>query len=441
MSSTGSISLTGLLGGTAGQIDVTSLISSLMQAASVPQTQLKDRQSDESSIISAYQSLNSKVASLQTAAQAITDPTAWTATAVASSADSVVATSDGTAAAGSLGFDVLQTAKAQVTTIAADANGDVVSNPAVGITIAVAGQPHTVNLTSGSAAAVAAAINAAGTGVRASVINTTSGAVLQLTSAQTGASNGFTATGFDASAQTIVPAQDAKVRVGDPTAGGYTISSASNTFTDAFPGITFSVSAPASGVTLSVSQDPSTLSTKIKSLVDAANAVATQVGNYAGQGGVLQGNLDVNSVGYAIGRAVSQGTTSDGTLSTYGIDMDKNGVISFDEKTFLAAWAKDPAAAQSAISGAFASRLDAAANAAIAPVTGSLTASLTAAQDTYKKLGDEISDWDTRLADQQDQLATKFTAMETALARLQSQQSWLTSMFKQMDGSNSSSSS
>src|SRR5690349_18487619 len=155
--STGSISLSGLLGGTAGQIDVVSLISNLMQAAAVPQQQLKDQQTTEQSIISAYQSLNSRIAAMQTAAQALTDPTAWTATAVTSSSDGVVATSDGTAGSGSLTFDVLQTARAQISTIAADANGNVVSNPSAGIIV----NGQSVPLTSGSAASVAAAINAA----------------------------------------------------------------------------------------------------------------------------------------------------------------------------------------------------------------------------------------------------------------------------------------
>ena len=75
----GSISLSGLLGGTAGSIDTTALISSLMQAASIPQTQLKDQLTTQQGLMMAYQAINTKLTAMQTAAQAMTDPTAWTA--------------------------------------------------------------------------------------------------------------------------------------------------------------------------------------------------------------------------------------------------------------------------------------------------------------------------------------------------------------------------
>ena len=41
--------------------------------------------------------------------------------------------------------------------------------------------------------------------------------------------------------------------------------------------------------------------------------------------------------------------------------------------------------------------------------------------------GDQISDWDQRLSAQQDRLKAQFAAMESALSKSQTTQSWLTS--------------
>ena len=53
----------------------------------------------------------------------------------------------------------------------------------------------------------------------------------------------------------------------------------------------------------------------------------------------------------------------------------------------------------------------------------------------------QISDWDTRLADQQTALQAKYTAMEVALQKIQSTSSWLTQALNSATGNSSSSSS
>ena len=89
---------------------------------------------------------------------------------------------------------------------------------------------------------MAAAVNAANVGVRAALVNTDSGIVLQFTSTTTGTANAFSISGLDNTAADRVAAQNAQIAVGDPAAGGYTVSPAStNTFTNAIPGVTFSV--------------------------------------------------------------------------------------------------------------------------------------------------------------------------------------------------------
>jgi flagellar hook-associated protein 2 len=446
MTSTGSISVSGLLGGTAGQIDTTALISQLMTAAALPQTQLKDQLSSVASVLSAYQSVNTRLTALQTAAQTLTDPTTWTATAATSSAGTVVATSDGTARAGSTTFSVTALAQAQVSTVAADTGGNVV-DPAQGFTLTVGGTDYTFSsgaagnfaLSSGSATDVAAAVNKANLGVHASVVTTDTGAVLQLASTKTGNANGFTATGL--ATHTVMAARDAQVSVGDPAAGGYTVSSSTNTFSSFIPGVTFSVSALATDVTVTVANDAKSISGKVSALVSAAAAAITEINKDSAKGAVLQGKSDVRGVAMSIASSVSSGTSTGGTLSRYGIDLDASGSITFDADKFATAYAADPQGTQQALAGSFAGALNTVAGAAVGPVTGSITSSIAQLNADGNRLSDGIDQWTDRLSQIRDDLTIKYTAMQTALAKLQSQQTWLNSMFASMNKSSTSSSS
>lgn len=435
-SSTGSFSMTGLLGGTAGQIDVNGLITQLMAAAALPQTQLQDQLGTQQTQIATYQTINSKLASVLTAGQKLTDATTWSATSATSTSSAVVASSAAGAPLGSTTFDVTAIAQAQISTVAADAGGTVVSNPAAGIVV----NGTSISLTSGSASDVAAAINGAKVGVSANVVQTDTGQVLQLTGLKTGATTGaFSATGFDNTAQTVVTAQDAKITVGTVGAGGYTVSSATNTFADVIPGVTFSVSAPASGVTISVGNGAQTISDAVQSLVTSANTAMAEMNNDTGQGAVLATNSSVEAITQSMLSAVSRGTATGASLNTYGIDVDKNGVMSFDPTAFAAAYAADPAGTQQAISD-FATALNTTTSNATDPTYGSITTAISAGQTTASSLNTQINTWNDRLTQIKNAYTAKFTAMETALAKLQSQQTYLTSMFTSLTQNASSSS-
>ena len=442
MTSPSSFNVSGLLGGAAGSIDTTALVSQLVQAAALPQTNLKNQLNVEKATVAAYQAISTKMAALQTAAQALTDPTAWTATTATSSVSAVVATSTGTATAGSTTFDVLHLASGQLSTVAAAADGTVVSNPSAGIVITGAdGTAHQILLTTGTASGVADAINAAQVGVRATVVTTDSGPLLQLSSTGTGSSAGFSASGFDTAPQTVVAAQNAQIGVGTVGAGGYTVSSATNTFTGVIPGVTFTVSAPASNVTVTVGKDEQSVSNKVQALVDAANAAYTEINTDTTSGAILQGSLDVTMLQQTIVSAVSHGTAAGQSLKTYGIDVDRYGKFSFDAGAFASAYAADPAGTQTAIAGSFATALNSAAASAIDPGTGTISAAITAGNNHESDLNNRIDAWNTRITDLQQTLQTKFAVMQATLAKLQSQSNYLTSMLKNATGSSSGSNS
>jgi flagellar hook-associated protein 2 len=442
MSSTGSISVSGLLGGTAGQIDTTTLINNLMTAAAVPQRQLQDQLTGVQSVQSALQAANTKMTSLLNAAQSLTDPAGWTASAATSSSTAVVASSDGTAPAGSFTFNVTALARAQITTIAADADGNMVSDYYQGLNLKDPdGVLHTIPLAGGTPEAVASAINDANLGVRAIVVSTTNGKVVQVVSQKTGAANAFDISGFSMTPQTIVPASDAKITVGASDGStGYSVTSSSNTFSGLWPGVTVTAGALANDVRVDVATDSSSISAKVKAMVTAANAAHAELTNDTAKGAVLQGRYEMFGLRTAIGGAVAQGTATGGAFTKYGIDIDNTGTISFDADKFAQAYGADPAGTQAAIGDTLAQRMADTATSATTASNGTITQALAefgARSDTLTK---QIDNWTARLGRIQSDMQTKYGAMETALARLQSQQTYLKSMFTSLDSSSGSSS-
>jgi flagellar hook-associated protein 2 len=444
-SASGSVSFnpSQLLGGSAGKIDTDALIDALMAAKTIPQNQLKDQLASQQKLSDNLQEMNRRMQAITTAALSLTDlsfdgiPTKAT-----SSLTSVVASSTGGAAAGSATFHVAETAAAQVSTVKADATGSWINDYTQGITVTVgSGSAVQVNLASGSATDIAAAVNGANLGIRAAVVNTDSGQVLQFTATKTGVANGFSISGLTQNVTgaaptsdptTVTSARDAQISVGDPAAGGYTISSPTNTFTNAMSGVTFTVSDAAKNqdVTITVDDDVSALSSKMQALVDAINSAKGGVKTLTAKGGLFQGDSTMNGIGFDLANAISSGVGGK-SLTEYGIDMDKDGVVSFDASAFAAAYQADPSGTLGAVgSGGFATTMRQIGDAASTPVIGTLSEAITSEQGKIDDLNTQISNWDDRLAKQKDQLVLKYTAMQTALAKLQSTGDWLTNMFK-----------
>jgi flagellar hook-associated protein 2 len=440
---TSGINFTGLASG----LDTNSIISQLMGLAAQPQNQLKSQLAHTQSVEQSYQSVISGLntlstslvalgaSSTSTAAALSTSPTVWSSTKVTSSVTSVAGSADSTAIPGSLlRFNVTSLANAQITTIATN-NGTAVTNPSAGITI----NGQNVPLTDGSNAAVAAAINGAGLGVRASVVTTDQGTVLQLTGTKTGQTNSFTVSGFDdPSPKQIVAASDAQILIGDPNGSNYTVSSATNTFTGVAPGVTFTVSELASNVTLGVSSDENAVASGVQTMVNNLNSVLTTLSNLTGKGDLLQGDSTVSTIAMSFLSAVSGGDAGK-TFATYGISLNQNGTLDFDQSAFLTAWRENPQDVQTTLGSHLSQTLSNLVDGLTDVDKGSLTAAVASKDTQQADLSTRISDWDQRLADEQTRLQQRFTAMETAIAKLNSQGTYLKSVLDNLNSSSSKS--
>jgi flagellar hook-associated protein 2 len=424
--------------GLSSGIDTTSLISQLMTVAAQPQTQLKTQLASQQSVLTAYQAINTKLTALQAAADAMKDPSTWAATKASSSSTAVIASTTSAAAAGSATtFDVIRLATAQISTVAV--SGTVVASPPNGIdVIDSSGATRHLSLTDGSAAGVATAINNAALGIRASVLNTDSGQVLQFTSVSTGGAGSFSINGLDTAPQMLVAARNAQIAVGNPAAGGYTVSSSSNTFNNVIPGVTFSVGAVTSGVTVSVASDASAISDKLKALVDAANAALDELAKDTGKGAALESNYQINAITDSVLSAISHGDSTGSSFSSIGVQLTSTGTLAFDAIAFAAAYAADPAKTKATAATSLASTVS---SLALNSSTGTVSQLVNSGTSQVANLNKQIADWDTRLADQQTALQTKYTAMEVALQKLQSTSSYLTSALAALDASNSASNS
>jgi flagellar hook-associated protein 2 len=430
-------SVDGLVSG----LNTSDIITKLMQVEAQPQTILKSKLAAQQTVITAYQSVNSKMAALKTAADALTATTltnltktsAWQGVAATSSSASVTATATPGAPVGQFTFDVTSLAKNHIMTVALTSDDtDAVSGPQLQVSINGAHPPIPIVVDDNNPQGTADAINAANLGIRATVISTNQGRILQLSATQTGAAHSFTIDGFVTPPKLLRQGTDATITVGDPNNGGYAVSSPTNTITGVPPGVTLTVTKEQDlGVTISVNPDASGLSDKMQTMVDALNAALTEIKAKTAfdpigkTGGALTGNLGVQQIQDKLLSTVSNGLAGYGAFNKLGVQLDSSGALTFDKTVFQAAYQADPAATQNAVSTGLAATLGALAKKATDPIVGTLTQAVHGSNDRVRTLNTEIASWDVRLAARRTALQRQYSGLEVALGRMKDQSSWL----------------
>ena len=439
-------SIDGLISG----LNTTELIEQLMQAERVPQLRLETKKSGVDKDVAAYQSINSKIASLESAVSALSEAADWGVfSATSSDTTAVTAEAGSSALAGSLSFKVTKLAQAHAlrSSWTATSLSDVVAGGTIQITKGT-GTPQNVDVgTNASLSTVVSAINQADIGVTAAAVQVASGQYrLQLTSSTTGAdstlslSGGFNP-GYDTFV-TLAAAQDAELTVGDPLNGGYTVTSASNDVTGVLPGVTFHLlDTTTTNVTVNVTPDSSALADKVSRVVDTLNAALSEIKTLSSydtatkKAGTLLGDSVTRRLQSQLADAVTAAVTGSslGSAGLAGITLQRDGTFGFDRTKFTDAYASDPTAVRKLFTNnegdgdGVAERLLAVADGATDIVSGSLTVAINGNKTLSKSIDDQIAKWEERLADKELALRRQFTTLETALSELRNQGSWLTS--------------
>lgn len=442
--------------GLASGLNTTGIIDSLMSVEALPQTQLKTKLASDQTMISTLQSFNTKLAAMRDLATGDSGANALNLFTATTTSPSLSATVTATATAGSIDVTVTQLAQTQVDVTAAMTSWptDGSGAPAHLTLVDSTGKQTEITPASTSLDDVVTAINAASGPARAVKVPAGNGTYrLQLTAAASGSAGAFsvyqgtaaqvsagTATDLmaDPAAAVVKAAQDAKATLYAGTPAAQTITSGTNTFTGLLPGVSVTATAVTAGpVTVNVASDTAGITKKAGDLVASVNDVLGFVSMYsavnttsgtngitATTGGIFTGNGSVRAINDQVLSALSMPVNGQ-SPSAYGINITKDGDFTFDSAKLATALATDPAGTQAALQ-TIASRVADTAKAATDPVSGSVTGLIKGQQSEVSDLGNQISDWDQRLADRRAALKSVYTNMEVLLGGLQSQSSWLT---------------
>nr|BFE89279.1 hypothetical protein GCM10020093_118810 [Planobispora longispora] len=242
------------------------------------------------------------------------------------------------------------------------------------------------------------------------------------------------------------------IEVGDPSAGGYTVTSGSNAITGVLPGTTINVTKLENNVTVTVDADNEAVADKMKAFVDAANAVLgeikTQTAYTAGAKTKqpLAGNSTARQISQTVLGQIGGGQTGYGSFSQFGVELDQYGKLTFDREQFLKAYAEDPAKVMNAVMAedptvqittapdgtkipkskltavmGLAERISIAANNSTTNITNAIKGSESLVTDLNKR----IDAWDLRLERREAALRKQFSNLEVSLGKLNQQSTWL----------------
>ena len=315
--------------------------------------------------------------------------------------------------------------------------------------------------TGATLADVATAINAKNAGVTAYVSNTTAGAKLVLKGTE-GAANSFVLEATETPGEEglanlawnpaapgvgrlLTSAGSANLKI-----DGLAITSASNTLTDAIPGVTLSLTGTNIGspTTVSFSDPSSAITSAMGDLTSALNEIVTQLNTLTD---ARTGELARDSGAQALKRSFQQLTSmivmpnaAEGaprTLSELGIAIQRDGTFTLDGARLAATLKADPLATgamfTNGVNGVYATIDKISRGMAVTSNPASLAGSL----DRLNKQKTQLTEDQTKLAEKQEilrsQLIARFSATDTAVGASKSTLSFLKNQIAAWNNSNS----
>lgn len=360
-------------------LDVAGIVSQLMQIERRPMQSIERTLSGIQTQLSAWGKVQSALSTFQDAARALMRNETWNAASAASSEESYVsATARSGALTGSYSIEVLALAGRQTLASAAYASSDAVvgsgtlriqlgslSTDGTSFTPDVDRPEVSITIAAGATLAeVRDAINAAGSGVSASLVADGTGQRLMLRSTDTGTAQAFSvgvddadgnhgdANGLSAFAhdpvsgagmQRTQTASDASVKV-----NGLTISAAGNRLEGAIENVTLELKRETTApVEIGISSDAKAMRASLDAFVKAYNdlnkliADQTRYDPATKTAGPLQGNQSAVRVQQQM-REMLRTTIGDGSmnsLNAIGIEVQRDGSLAVQESKITAALA------------------------------------------------------------------------------------------------------
>lgn len=364
----------------ANKFDVTTMSKTLATAAVAAQRSNLDSENTRyTTQLNGFDSLQQAMQGFSSQVTTLTSMASFQQKSVTSSDPTVIdATVTGTPTNGSYQVQVQNMATAQTlaTQTTFSSSGATVGQGTLSFTIGGTTHNLTIDSTNDTLTGIQNAVNAAGIGVNASVVNVGTGYKLVFSSAQTGAANQMTVsvTGdtdgnntdaaglsqlINANMTQTIPGQDATVLV-----NGLTINSASNNLTGVIQGVTLNLKSADIGVTksLQISSDTSGLDQGISDFVDLYNSLQSVLGTLGSYGspqtdangqpvqgdqtGALKGDSALRDIKTQIRQAMIDSipglSGSIQSMADIGVTTNLDGTLSLDKTMLSSALATNP---------------------------------------------------------------------------------------------------
>jgi flagellar hook-associated protein 2 len=353
-----------------GSSQISSQLATVEARLELPITQLKTQATADTATISAWGTVQGVLSTLSSSLSGIKDVSTINVRAATSSTSSVASvTAASSASVGTYNLTGVTLAKAQeiysgVQTSATASLGTGSGTASLTFTLK-SGKTETLSLGSSSTSlnGIAAAINKLGGGIQASVVGTSGGARLTLQGSATGSSQAFSVTGTGALAKfdytidapgTMTSAQTAVNAAFN--INGVPVSDATNTITNAVPGVTISLAG--SGTTsLSVSSSPGSIAAAVATVATNLNAAIAAIAKQtaytpassanattatSAAAGALLGSFTASNIQNQLLTSVSGAAASGLSSNAIGLTVGIGGAVSFDSAKFSTAYAANP---------------------------------------------------------------------------------------------------
>lgn len=356
--------------GVGSGIDAESLVSKLMTVEKQPLTALQARETKTQEKISAYGSISSLLGTLNDKLSVMKSTSSLKAlTATSSNTDALTASATSSATAGSYDIAVTTLAKPSKAKVsvsdgnsATNGSSEVMGAGSLALTLG-SNSPVTINLTSSTATLGdwRDAINNAGAGVKATILNTSTGAVLSLTTDE----NGQSLTLDTSSAPSPIASGTQTSTAGTLatfTIDGVAFTTDTNTTSSTIPGLTLNLLKANTSSTVEVATSNDTLKTALNDFITAYNALNTKLKELTAYdstnktASTLTGDSTVRSIQSRLTSLISG--TQDGATGTYatlsqiGVSFNKDGSLSLDSTRLDTAIATDANSVMSVVTSA-----------------------------------------------------------------------------------------
>ncbi len=469
-------------------LNITSIVSQLVAVEQQPVRVLQSKGATLQSKLSVFGTVKSDLSALQDAASALVSATTWDSKNLTSgNTSAVTGTATSSALSSAFSVEVTSLASGQSTKTGAVASSYVAPSTgtlsfqlgawdANGNFSAAASSAASVDVTAGdSLSTIAASINAktATAGVTATVVTAGGNQQLLIRSNATGAQSGFqitaTTTELEAFGFTATPAvvngagtvttpavysgmartqtaSDASL-----TIDGIAVTSATNTVTDAIPGVTLNLlSKTTSAAQISVDVDKTAIKAKIQAFQDAYNKINTDLKTYTAYnsttktGGPLLGDSTTAGLQNMLRTLVGSNgpsTSMIGRLSDLGLQIQADGSLS-TKSTTLDAALQNPKNVKEFFSASNGTASDNGIARRIydfsfgaTGIGGSVSTHSAGFQKAIDQNTKAIDKFNAHIADYQKQLLARYTQLDTSMASLNGLSTFVSAQISQWNKS------